>query len=82
MRNDFSGGARAAAERLADEIARFPQEAVRADRRSILETYGLPMREALRREWANGAEAIFKEGVGGAARFKSGLGRPGDFANI
>jgi hypothetical protein len=44
--------------------------------------YGLPMREALRREWANGVEAIFKEGVGGAARFKSGLGRLGDFANI
>src|SRR5258708_5273181 len=49
-------GARAAAEAMAHNIARFPQEAVRADRRSVLESYGLPVREALRREWANGVE--------------------------
>ncbi len=76
------GEARAAAERMAHEIARFPQEAVRADRRSVLETYGLPVREALRREWANGVEAHFKEGAAGAVRFASGLGRHGDFSEI
>jgi enoyl-CoA hydratase len=76
------GEARAAAEQMAHEIARFPQEAVRADRRSVLETYGMPVREALRREWVNGVEAHFKEGATGAGRFASGLGRHGDFSKI
>ena len=76
------GDARAEAEKMAHEIARFPQEAVRADRRSVLETYGVPVREALRREWVNGVEAHFKEGAAGAGRFASGLGRHGDFTKI
>jgi enoyl-CoA hydratase len=76
------GGARAAAEALAHEIARFPQAAVRADRRSVIETYGLPVREALRREWVNGVEAHFKEGASGAGRFAGGHGRHGDFRDI
>lgn len=76
------GGAREAAQAMAHNIARFPQEAVRADRRSVLETYGVPVREALRREWANGVEAHFKEGVEGAGRFAGGLGRHGDFDQI
>ena len=76
------GGARGASEAMAREIARFPQAAVRADRRSVLETYGLPIREALRREWINGVEAHFEEGAAGAGRFASGLGRHGDFTTI
>lgn len=76
------GGAREAAEAMAHTIARFPQAAVRADRRSILETYGTPVRDALRREWFNGVEAHFKEGAAGAGRFASGLGRHGDFEKI
>ena len=72
------GKARVAAEAMAHEIARFPQAAVRADRRSVIETYGVPVREAMRREWANGVEAHFKEGVAGAGRFAAGLGRHGD----
>ena len=76
------GGARTAAETMAQNIARFPQEAVRADRRSVLESYGLPVREGMRREWSNGVEAHFKEGAAGAARFDSGLGRHGDFSKI
>lgn len=76
------GQARAAAEAMARDIARFPQEAVRADRRSVIETYGLPVREALRREWVNGVEAHYKEGADGAGRFASGLGRHGDFSKI
>jgi enoyl-CoA hydratase len=77
-----AGGARQAAEAMAHTIARFPQAAVRTDRRSVIETHGLPTREALRREWANGVEAHFKEGAAGAGRFSSGLGRHGDFADI
>lgn len=76
------GEARVAAEAMAHEIARFPQAAVRADRRSVIETYGLPVREAMRREWANGVEAHFKEGAAGADRFAAGLGRHGDFGKI
>jgi len=48
---------------MAHNIARFPQAAVRADRRSVLETYGLPVHEALRREWSNGVEAHYEEGA-------------------
>lgn len=76
------GNARAAAEEMAQNIARFPQAAVRADRRSVIESYGLPVREAMRREWANGLAAHYKEGAAGAGRFASGLGRHGDFARI
>jgi enoyl-CoA hydratase len=77
-----AGGARAAAEAMAHNIARFPQAAVRADRRSVLETHGTQVREGLRREWVNGVEAHFKEGASGASRFASGLGRHGDFETI
>ena len=76
------GQAREAAERMAREIARFPQAAVRADRRTVHETHGLPLREAMRREWANGVEAHWQEGAAGAARFAEGLGRSGDFDRI
>lgn len=76
------GGAREAAEAMAREIARFPQAAVLADRQSIIETRGMPTREALRLEWSNGVEAVAKEGVTGAGRFRDGAGRHGDFAAI
>ena len=76
------GTAREAAEEMAREIALFPQEAVRADRQSIIETRGMPVREALKIEWANGMDAIRKEGIAGASRFSAGMGRHGDFSNI
>jgi enoyl-CoA hydratase len=76
------GEARAAAEAMAQEIARFPQAAVRADRRTVHETYGLSVREGLRREWTNGVEAHHREGAAGAGRFAAGLGRHGDFGKI
>ncbi|MEL6373724.1 MAG: crotonase/enoyl-CoA hydratase family protein [Pseudomonadota bacterium] len=76
------GHAREAAEAMAHEIARFPQEAVLADRRTVHETRGLNVREALRREWANGVDAIAREGAAGAGRFASGKGRSGDYGDI
>ena len=76
------GDARAAAEAMAHEIARFPQEAVRADRRSIIETRGMSVRDALKVEWANGLDAIRREGTAGAGRFRDGAGRHGDFSDI
>ena len=76
------GKARGAAEALAQEIARFPQAAVLADRRNVYETYGLTVREALKCEWANSVDVHFREGAEGARRFSQGKGRHGDFADI
>ena len=77
-----AGQSRDQAEALAQEIARFPQTCVRADRRSAIRQHGLPVREALIQEWYNGREALVKDGVEGATRFKEGLGRHGDFSEI
>jgi enoyl-CoA hydratase len=76
------GGARAKAEELAQQIARFPQVCVRADRRSAIRSHGLTVREALIQEWYNGRRALIEDGVAGATRFKDGLGRHGDFERI
>ena len=76
------GRARAKAEALAHEIARFPQECMRADRRSVWLQEGLSEREALRAEWKNSARIVEIEGAAGAARFAAGKGRHGDFVDI
>ena len=76
------GAARAKAEELAQEIARFPQACMRADRRSAYAQQGLSLREAMRKEWYNGIPAFKAEGAAGAARFSSGKGRHGDFRDI
>jgi enoyl-CoA hydratase len=73
-----AGESRAAAERLARELAAFPQACLRADRRSALEALGEPLAEALRRELAGGA-GVLPEAVEGARRFASGEGRHGAF---
>ena len=57
------GKAREAAESAAQDIARFPQEALIADKRSIIEGWGLSVREGLKLEWANGVNAVLKEGA-------------------
>lgn len=77
-----SGQSLNAAMELAQEIARFPQAAVRADRQTVIETYDMPLREAMRREWVNGVEAHYLEGADGAGRFSGGKGRHGDFSDI
>jgi enoyl-CoA hydratase len=66
---------------LAEEIARFPQACMRADRASLLDQWSLPEHAALVREWRS-AEAFRREGQAGAARFAAGKGRGGDFADI
>jgi enoyl-CoA hydratase len=76
------GRAREKAEELAKEIGRFPQTCVRADRRSAKKSHGLSIREALINEWYNGREALMRDGVAGASRFRDGFGRHGDFAKI
>jgi len=76
------GRAREEAEEMAREIARFPQACMRADRRSVYMQQGLPLREAMRREWTNGVPAFAAEGAAGAARFASGRGRHGRFDEL
>ncbi len=76
------GQALAAALEMAHEICRFPQEAMLADRRSIIENQGAEIREGLRREWANGIDATINQGTTGAGRFAAGKGRSGNFGEI
>ena len=75
------GGAREKAEHLAQEIARFPQSCVHADRQSARAQHGLSLREALRQEWWNSKSEVTK-GIEGAARFADGKGRGGDFSDV
>ena len=76
------GQARAKAETLAHDIARFPESCMRADRRSAIRQHGLSVRDALKQEWANSREEVARGGLAGAARFSRGLGRHGDFKQI
>ena len=76
------GQARAVAEQMAQEIARFPQDAVRSDRRSVYRQHGLEVRPALESEWETSVDAVASQGASGAGRFKSGKGRHGDFGDI
>lgn len=66
-----------AAKEMARLIAGFPQECVRADLANVKGQYGLPIKEALRREWYRGFASMRDEGVAGAGRFVSGAGRGG-----
>jgi len=77
-----NGQSRQAAEAMAHEIARFPQECVRADRRSVYLQHGLPVRKALESEWRNSHAIVDAEGIAGAARFADGKGRHGNYEEI
>lgn len=74
------GEARERAEALAFEIAQFPQTCMLNDRRSAYEQHGLPMDQALRREYELGMETL-AEGAAeaGAKAFSRGEGRHGRF---
>ncbi|QQS14279.1 MAG: crotonase/enoyl-CoA hydratase family protein [Rhodospirillales bacterium] len=73
------GRTRAEAEKLAREIAGFPQIALRSDRRSTYEAFDRDQAAALRREMELSLEARRVEAQGGAARFAEGAGRHGSF---
>ncbi|MBV9079067.1 MAG: crotonase/enoyl-CoA hydratase family protein [Methylobacteriaceae bacterium] len=77
-----TGEARAEAERLAHELARFPQGCLRADRASAYAQWSETLPAALLREGRDGEPAIRQEAGAGAARFADGLGRGGDFGRI
>ena len=70
------GQARRQAEELAAEIARSPQQCMRADRDSALGQWGLPEAEAIDREFAS-ISRVKDEALEGAGRFAAGAGRHG-----
>jgi enoyl-CoA hydratase len=72
------GEARAAAEALAAELARFPQACLRSDRASVYEGLGQPVADALGIEFGYGQQ-VLAEALQGASRFASGEGRHGSF---
>jgi enoyl-CoA hydratase len=76
------GTARAEAEALAEQLARFPQACLRADRLSSYRQWDHDLVAALRQEGEGGEEPLRAEAAKGAARFSSGLGRGGDFNAI
>jgi len=65
---------------LAETLSGFPQAAMRNDRLSTIEQWGLPEPEAALNEAARGAATIETgEAHAGAARFRDGAGRSGAF---
>ena len=78
------GTARAAAEELARQIAKFPQACLRSDRQSAYDQWGNgaanALTSALANEFAHGMRTIASgETVAGASRFAAGAGRHGSF---
>jgi len=73
------GEARAAAERLAHELAALPQAALRADRTSAYQQFGMSLDAALANELQLGSHAL-AEALAGAQRFAGGAGRHGERA--
>jgi enoyl-CoA hydratase len=66
------------AQKLAHEIASFPQGALRADRRSVLNQWALTLEDAAKTELRGGAEVLGSgEAHEGARRFVEGSGRHG-----
>lgn len=74
------GEAREAAERLASEIAEFPQTCMRGDRASAYEQFDLSFEQAMVNEFSHGLAALEAETVSGAGRFVKGAGRHGSFS--
>jgi enoyl-CoA hydratase len=70
------GGALAAAVALAESLTRFPQAALRGDRLSMLEQWGMGTAEATANEVRHGLRAL-GQGRAGAERFTAGVGRHG-----
>ncbi|MDV3127644.1 crotonase/enoyl-CoA hydratase family protein [Mycobacterium sp. 21AC1] len=70
------GQARQHAQELAAELAKLPQQCLRADRLSALAQWGLPEEAAMDQEFAS-ISRVAAEAVEGAGRFAAGAGRHG-----
>jgi len=73
------GEARMEAEKLAREMAAFPQTCMRQDRLSVYEQWDLSFEEALNNEWRRGQTSLAAGAAKGARRFADGDGRHGAF---
>ncbi len=73
------GQARAEAQNLARELARFPQICLRADRMSAYRQWDFDLEEALKFEGRQGYKPLVEEAQKGASRFAAGAGRGGSF---
>lgn len=73
------GQAREQAEKIAADLAQFPQSCLLADRQSALAQWNLPLADALREEGRRGFPVVFEEALDGASRFVNGAGRHGRF---
>jgi len=72
------GDSREEAERLALQIAAFPQTCMRSDRASALDSLSLSFEDAMANEFARGQTALADPGLrAGVARFRGGAGRHG-----
>lgn len=76
------GKARAEAETLAAQIARFPNLCMRTDRLSAFRQWDFSLAEALKNEGREGLAPLVAEAQSGAARFRNGKGRGGNFGDI
>ncbi len=66
-------------EKLALQLAAFPQHCLRGDRRSVLEQWDMDEAQALANEFRHGMRTLESgETLSGASRFQSGSGRHGD----
>jgi enoyl-CoA hydratase len=72
------GQARKAAIALAEQLCKFPQETMRADRLNAYEQWGRSLPEALHGEWER-SKARIPDALEGATRFAAGEGRHGKF---
>lgn len=72
------GTAREAGIALAQQLAKFPQATMLADRMNAYEQWGKPLGEALHAEWERGKPRI-GDALQGAGRFAGGEGRHGKF---
>lgn len=74
------GAARTEAERLAAQIAAFPQLCMRADRQSAYEQFGMDLGDAILNEFNLGLKVVQSgETLKGATKFAKGAGRHGSF---
>lgn len=72
------GQAREAAIALAQQLAKFPQATMLADRMNAYEQWDKPLPQALHAEWERSKHRI-ADGLEGATRFAAGAGRHGKF---
>ncbi len=76
------GQSRQAAEALAQQLCKFPQRCLRADRMSAYRSFDQDYELAMLAEFQAGAKVLDDEAVPGAKRFAEGKGRHGDFSEI